>query len=171
MTGLDLSRLSSSDAVTALRSFPRRYRDEVLPVPDDPSVREWAHRVGPEGESAMDILDHTTRVLHLLSRALYQTIVSGDRAVLHPGVLDPNQRHFEQPAPDSTVEQALERFADACEEMATEVDRVHHGDWSTRTARIADGGEIRPFDLVTEAVRTCADNLARIRATLASVRD
>lgn len=172
MSGLDLSRLSASDAVAALRSFPRRYRAEILPIPDDPSAEEWAYRVGPDGESAMDILDHTTRTLHLLTQALHQAMVSAGEVVLHPGVLDPSQRQFEGPTgtPEPSVEHALELFAEACEEMAAEIDRVHYGDWSRRTARIADGEQIKPFDIVTEAVRTGADNLARIRATMAAVR-
>ncbi|MCX7621309.1 MAG: hypothetical protein N2037_10760, partial [Acidimicrobiales bacterium] len=161
--------LSSSDAITALRSFPRRYRAEILPALEVPTAEESAYRAGPNGESAMEIFDHTTRTLHMLARALHQVMVSQDTAVLHPGVLDPAQRQFTQPdtSHELTIEEALDQFADACEEMAQEIERVHFGDWSKRKARIADGREIDPFEIVTEAVRAGATGLTRIREALA----
>ena len=67
MSSLDLSRLSAGDAEVALRSFGRRYRAELHPVGDDDRIDEIATRVGPDGESALDVVSDVTRTLGLLA--------------------------------------------------------------------------------------------------------
>src|SRR4029077_10234551 len=54
MSPLDLSQLSGPDAVVALRSYPRRFREALAPVPDDPDIDELVHRISPDGTATID---------------------------------------------------------------------------------------------------------------------
>lgn len=166
MAGLDVSHLSADDAVTALRSFPRRYR-AALVVPEDESVDELALRVGPDGHSAMDHLVDATSSLMLLGRALHQ-LVRTEEPLVHPAVVDPTQRQWEPP-PGLDVASLLDLLGDEVEDLVGEVGHVGSPDWS-RTGRVADGGEVTALDVLREAVRTVADDLRGVEAAMAAAR-
>jgi hypothetical protein len=166
VSSLDLSRLSGPDAVAAMRSYPRRYRSTVLPVPDD-DAEELAMRLGPGGVSALDLVVNTTNTWALLGQALHRVIID-DEPVLHAGVGDPNERSWDVP-PGLEVRDALDHLADQADELAHAIDRVHTGDWS-RTGRLAGGGTVTALDVVRDAVATGSDNLRDIDAILAALR-
>ena len=61
--GLDVSRLSPSDAVAALRSYPRRFRSLLTSFDEDERPDDLVHRAGADGLSAVDHADHVARSL------------------------------------------------------------------------------------------------------------
>jgi hypothetical protein len=69
---LDVSNLSPSDAVAALRSFPRRFRTVLALVDeDDDSV---LRRPGPDGLSAIEHAEAADRDLASAGQALRQAL-------------------------------------------------------------------------------------------------
>jgi hypothetical protein len=167
MSSLDLSNLSASDAVVALRSYPRRFRAAVAAIQNDPHAEELAHRIGPGGHSAVDVVLHTKNTWVLQGRALHDALVSDD-PVLHAGVVDAAQREWAA-SPDATVDDALAQLAEEAGAVADAVERIHSPDL-TRSARIAGGGSLSVLDLIREAVRAGAEGLRNVETTLASVR-
>ena len=70
--GLDVSNLSPSDAVAALRSFPRRFSAVLALVDeDDDSV---LHRPGPDGLSAQEHADAAARDLAAAGEAIRRAL-------------------------------------------------------------------------------------------------
>ena len=169
MAGLDLSRLSPDDAVVALRSYSRRYRAELLPVPGDDRADEIATRLGPEGESALDVVSDVTRTLGLLGSELHRTLTL-DEPLLHPAVADPSRRHWDSPGPER-IDDALvllDHELDALVDLTRSV--VTTEDW-TRRATVAGGASHSALDLLKEAVAVGATGLDRVHAVLTAVRD
>ena len=66
MTGLDVSKLLPPDALAALRSYPRRFRNEVASIEGDDDMEELAARIGPSGESAIQIMSDVSRTWTVL---------------------------------------------------------------------------------------------------------
>lgn len=167
MSSLDLSKMSASDAVVALASYPRRYRQTVLPVPDDPAVEQLAAQIGPAGHSALDLVVNTTSTWVLLGQSLHRVIVE-DAPVLHAAVLDASVREWATP-PATTIDAELARLESEADALAAAIGTVHGRDWD-RTATVTGGAGVTALDLVHEAVRAGAENLAAITTTLAAVR-
>lgn len=163
----DVSNLAAPDAVVALRSFPRRFRSVVLPLADDPTVEAFAERIGPDGHSALDQVVAVANTWALLGQALRQVLIN-DEAVLHGGVLDPNQREWAVP-PGTSVDGALDRLADEATALADAVDSVPSRDWS-RTGSVAGGATVSALDLVREAVRSGGQGLADAEAEIKAAR-
>jgi hypothetical protein len=168
MTGLDVSHLLPPDALAALRSFPRRYRSEVASFEGDEAIEELAARIGPDGESAIQIMSDVSRTWSVLSEALRQTLVSDD-AVLHPAVLDPAQRSWDTPAPDS-LEDVLTVLGHAAEALTDRMAAVSDpADWNRR-ASVAGGGEVTALDLVRSATVVGRDGLTAVRRAMDAAR-
>jgi hypothetical protein len=167
MSPLDLSRLSGPDAVVALRSYPRRFRTEILPT-DDPEIEELAYQVGPDGHSAIDHLVAATNPFVLLGQALHQTQAMAD-PVVHAAVKDTAQREWDTP-PGLTVAGALDRLAEEAEALAARAERLEMGDWN-RTAQVVGGGTATAFEIVREAVQAGADHLKGAGADVAAARE
>lgn len=157
-----------SDAVVAMRSFPRRYREVFASTEDDDSIDAIASRVGPEGRSAAEVVSDVTRTWAVLADALRQVLTSDD-AVLHPAVADASQRVWDAPHPEALADtlDLLGHEADAV------VDVVHRSttvsDWS-RSAAVAGGGRVTALDLLGDAVRTGSEGLTQAEAILRAVR-
>lgn len=167
MSDIDLTRLAPSDAVVALRSYPRRYRNALRPIDDD-DVAELAHRVGPEGRSSAEILSDVTRTLVVLREALHQVSVN-PTPVLHPAIVDPTERRWETPVPED-LDEGLTLFADEATAMADAIQGVATDGW-TRTGTIAGRDTaVSAIDVAREAVRVGHIGLTDIERTLAAVR-
>ena len=164
---LDLSQMSPNDAVTALRSYPRRYRAALAPIDDD-NVEELAERAGPDGESALQKATDTARTWTVLLEALRQ-IQLNDSPVVHAAVADPAQRHWDAPARDSLAT-VLDDLQDGAEALATAITSVAGDAWGRR-ADVAGGGSVTALDVVREAVRVGRENLDAAERTIAAVRD
>lgn len=167
MSDIDLSHLAPSDAVAALRSYPRRYLDVLQPVNDDQTA-ELAHRIGPDGQSSIQILSDVTRTLVVLGEALHQISVN-PTPVVHAAVVDPAERQWDTPPPEDLAD-ALAFFADEAGGLSEAVGHVPAEAW-TRTGTVAGGGSVSAIDVVREAVRVGRAGLSDIEQTLAAVRD
>lgn len=164
--------IAPSDAVVALRSLPRRWREIFAPVDDDDSdggenPDEIAARAGADGRSALDHLGHAARTIALLDRALEQVL--GDKEpTLHPAATDAGAREWSE-SPPGSVEAGLAELEAAAGTLATRVNSVSSGDWS-RTGQVAGGGEVTALDLVGDAVNTAVADLRSAEKTLAATR-
>jgi hypothetical protein len=168
MSSLDLSRLTPDDAQVALRSFPRRYRAELAPGPVDDELDELAARLGPGGESALDVVSDVTRTWGLLGHELRRTLTD-DEPMLHPATLDRSKRRWETPSAGS-VDEALELLGHESDELVDVIASVGTvEDWA-RSAPVAGGGSTTALDLVKEAVRVGAEGLDRLDLVLTAVR-
>ena len=167
MSSYDLSSLSPSDAAAALRSYPRRYRDGLRPLADDESVEELASRYADDGTCALDIVADTVRTWLVQAEALRQ-IDLGEQPVVHPGVVDPAERHWETSSDDSLGE-LLDQLEEQAIALADRVDHIKGAAWN-RTATTAGHGSVTALDVVRAAVRTGRDNLGAAEKALAAVR-
>jgi hypothetical protein len=146
MTGLDLSHLGPDDAVVALRSYPRRFRELFNSVDPDELPAE-----------AVEHADHVARSVGLLGEALRQVLVQ-DQPVLMPGVASDAERDWAH-GTTSSVDDVLAFLDMECTAMAAAIGDVSSDAW-TRTGSVAGtGATLTALDIAREAVRTGADRL------------
>jgi hypothetical protein len=169
--GLDLSRLSPSDAVAALRSYPRRFLALLISFDEDERADDLVHRAGSDGRSAVDHADHVARSVAILGEALRQVLVHEEPTLL-PAVADDAAREWQMAAQPSGVEAALDFLDVECNAMADTIERTPADAW-TRSGIVAGSGqEMSALEIVREAVRTGANHLhAAERAIEAARRD
>ncbi len=162
------SGLAPSDAVVALRSFPRRYREVFASIKGDDTIEEMAARIGPDGRSAAGVASDVTRTWALLGEALRQ-IVFTDGAVVHPAVGDASLRSWDADHPDALADTLtlLGHEADALVDLVGQVSNAH--DWG-RSAPVAGGTTVTALDVLRDAVQTGADGLGQAEAILRAVR-
>jgi len=153
MSGLDLSHMGPGDAVAALRSYPRRFRELLTSVDPDELPAE-----------AVDHADHVARSVGLLGEALRQVLVA-DQPVLMPGVASDSEREWAHTT-SSSLDDVLAFLGMECNAMADAVADVSSDAW-TRTGTVAGtGATMTALDVVREAVRTGADRLRAAERTL-----
>jgi hypothetical protein len=146
MSGLDLSHLAPDDAVAALRSYPRRFR-ELLTAVDAADVPV----------EAIEHADHVARSVAMLGEALRQVLVQDD-PVLMPAVADDSAREWSF-AGSSSIDDVLAFLEMECNALADTIRDVPSDAW-TRTGTTAGSGQkMSALDIVREAVRTGSDHL------------
>ena len=153
MSGLDVSRLSPEDAVAALRSYPRRFRELLTSVDeqDVPAV-------------AIEHADHVARSLALLGEALRQVLVQ-DEPTLLPAVADDSARDWAH-AGASSIDDALAFLTMEANGLADAVADVPSDAWTRRGVVAGSGRSMTGLDIVRDAVRTGADHLRAAQAAL-----
>ena len=158
--GLDLSTVTPPDAVTALRSYPRRYRALLTGWEDDEDPEAVAHRRPPGDEwSALEHVAHVRDTLNLLDEGIR-------RAVVAEGSLIPTWWEG-RPRADEPVGATLDGLADAAEHLASTVAGVPSDAWG-RTAVVDD----TPRDvlwLAREGVHQGAHHLRDVERVLHQV--
>lgn len=159
--------MSPTDCSAALRSYPRRYRAVIAPIADDENVDEIAQRPGPDGRSALEHVEHSTRDIALLGAALHDVLVKDD-ATLDASVLDDNARGPSGRSNDS-VEAALDQLQNECELLAKTIDRVDGDAWA-RKATVKGGRTVTALDISREAVRAGAEHLRAAERAVAAAR-
>jgi hypothetical protein len=169
MTGPDVSKLSPSDCVAALRSYPRRYRAIVAPVGGDEKPDDLVHRAGPDGRSALDHVDHVARSVALLGQAMHQ-VLTQDQPVLPAAVLDDAAREWAVDGGQLEADAVLDFVTRECESLAASIERVDANDW-TRSGTIAgSGATVTAIAIAREAVRTGADHLRAAEAAVEAAK-
>lgn len=163
----DLSRLGAVDLATALRSYPRRFREAIDRAARAQGIppEEVVCRPGPDGTTGTDHLLDAVSTLTLVEQALTEVLRTDDPA-LHPGVLDPTHRQWAPPS-GLSLATLLEMLDDQCDDLADAVDAVPGPDWDRR-GHLADGPEVLAIDLAREAVRVGAANLRALGESLAA---
>lgn len=159
----DLSSLMPGDAVVALHSFPRRI-SAALGVADEVTEAR-AHRVGPHGVSAVEVVLSTIATWSVLEGAIRQ-VAHNDDPVLHPAVSDHRLRSIETSTAEPT-EVVIAQLKAAADSLCELVESIKGRDWSrTGTA----GGETRSaLDLLRDAVGVGVDALGRVERIIASL--
>ena len=156
----DHPHLSPSDAVAALRSFPRRYRGLLATDDDDP---EGVASRRPDSGS-WSALEHAAHVANALDQA------AGDleRALRDEGVAvaDPAAA---PPAGATDVDGTLARLTSAADRLAAVIDRARPDDWA-RPVRAPDGRTIDALWIVRAAVQEAARHLRQAEQVVAQVR-
>jgi hypothetical protein len=146
VSGLDLSRLGPNDAVAALRSYPRRFREVLTSVEPDDLPQE-----------AVEHADHVARSLAMLGEVLRQVLVQDDPTLL-PAVADDTAREWAFEG-SSTVDDVVAFLTMESNAFADAIGDVPADAWS-RTGTVAGSGQhLTALDVVREAVRTGSDHL------------
>ena len=153
MSALDVSRLSPEDAVAALRSYPRRFR-ELLTSADEEDVPA----------EAVEHADHVARTFALVGEALRQVLVQDDPTLV-PAVADDSAREWAH-AGASSIEDVLTFLTMEANALADAVADVASNAW-TRRGRVAGSGQsLSALDIARDAVRTGSDHLRAAEAAL-----
>ena len=154
-------QLKPPHLVSALRSFPRRYREALATVPPDPEL--LAKPV--DGHTALALVADTSSTLELIDRALERTLVHDDPE-LTATVVDASARTWPAREP-SAIRTLLDELTTHATALADRLDRAPTAGWS-RAAHV-DGRRVRAVDLAREAVRTGAENLRLLERIVASL--
>ncbi|MEX2292174.1 MAG: hypothetical protein WD691_00180 [Acidimicrobiales bacterium] len=161
-----MSARPPSDAIVALRSLGRRFR-EVFASDDDEAVDELAQRNGTDGHSAFDHVVAAGHTIAFLGRALDLVLIEDD-PVLHPAVLDARERAW--PDATGTVHERLSELSWEAEAVAERAERVPAHDW-TRHGRVAGHDRtVSAAEVVWDAVDSAVMHLKAAGSTLRQVR-
>lgn len=165
---MDLSQLSPSDAVVALRSLERRYRGLFTGLSDDESPDDLAHRPAG-GSSAVDHAVAASRFIAGANRALGR-VLTVDSPTLPAADVDPTASSSPG-APPGPVDRFLAELGGEADAMADRVERVAAGDW-TRTGVVDDGSgrTVTALDVARAAVDAGVTHLREAEKVLAAVR-
>lgn len=155
-----------SDAVVALRSLGRRFRELFDQLDERGDADEVAHRNGSDGHSALDHVVAATRTITFLGRALELVLIEED-PVLHPAVLDEAARDW--PSSSGTVEERVTELAREADALADRAVHVTAAEWM-RHARVAGhDATVSASALVWDAVDSAVGHLRSAERTLAEV--
>lgn len=159
MTDDRYTQLKPPHLVSALRSFPRRYREALATAPPDPE--SLVRQVG--GHTVLALVADTAHTLELIDHALERTLVH-DEPELTADVLDATARRSSA-GTSTDASLYLEQLSAHANAMAERLDHASTADWS-RTARVAGSSSVKAIDLPREAVRTAAENLRLLERTI-----
>ena len=164
---MDLSQLSPSDAVVALRSLERRYRRLFAGRDDDESPDDLAHRRAG-GWSAIEHVVAAARFIAAANRAL-ATVLTADSPSVGAAAVDPAA----PPRPTGPMGRVHERLAELGSEantMAERIAKVPAGDWSRPAIVDGSGRTITALDIARAAVDAGVTHLRQAEKVLAEVR-
>jgi len=164
---MDLSQLSPSDAVVALRSLERRYRGLFAGLGEDESPDDLAHR-SLHGWSALDHIVAAARAISGADRAL-AAVLTHDDATLSPEDVDPAARP-KPGAPTGPVHERLSELGLDANAAADHIGKVASEDWD-RTGTIAGSGRtLTALDIARQAVDAGVTHLREAEQVLATLR-
>lgn len=165
---MDLSQLSPSDAVVALRSLERRYRGLFAGLAEDESPDDLAHRRAGEW-SAIEHVVAATRFIARANRAL-ATVLTADSPPVAAADVDPAASP-RLTAPTGPLDERLAELGSEANALADHIAHVPSGDWS-RPAIIDDssGRTITALDIARAAVDAGVTHLRDAEKVLAAVR-
>jgi hypothetical protein len=161
--GLEYDSISPQDAVQALRSFPRRYREVIGPFVDDDEVLR--RRPDPTTWSALEYTAHVADVFESLTPDLVK-IVQQDKPHL-PDPWDPDERARQRNYNDMDPREVLDWLQRAATQAADTIEGFSPDDWK-RTA-VFDFGERELIDMVRNLVHEGAHHLRDVERVLRSV--
>jgi hypothetical protein len=165
---MDLSQLSPSDAVVALRGLERRYRGLFAGLSDDEAPDDLAHRRAGDW-SAIDHVVAATRFIARANRALARVLTVDSPSVAAADV-DPSASSSPG-APPGPVDGPLAELGSEANAMADRIEHVPAGDWS-RPAVVDDGSgrTVTALDIARAAVDAGVTHLRDAEKVLAAVR-
>jgi hypothetical protein len=168
--GPDVSRLAPSDAVVAMRSYPRRFRGAFTSFEDDESPDDLVRRPGPDNLSALDHADRAARTFSLLGRALNSVLVE-ESPVLAPAVANEEEHNPAPPgAPPTSMTATLDLVTLEANAVADLAERVPAEDWGRIGTIAGSGHQVRALDMLREAVRSGSVHLRAAQEAIDSAR-
>lgn len=157
----DHPNLSPSDAVVALRSFPRRFRGLLATDDGDDPEGVAMRRPDAAGWSA---LEHAAHVANALDQA------AADLQAAHRDegvtVADPTQAAT---TGATDVDGTLSRLTAASDQLVGAIERYNPDDWK-RTVRSPDGRAVNALWIVQAAVQEGARHLRQAEQVIAQVK-
>jgi hypothetical protein len=165
---MDLSQLSPSDAVVALRGLERRYRGLFAGLGEDESPDDLAHRRAGEWSAAEHVVA-AARFIAGANRVLASVLIADSPPVAAADV-DPAASP-KPTAPAGPVDGPLAELGSEANALADRIDNVPSGDWS-RPADVDDssGRTITALDIARAAVDAGVTHLRDAERVLAAVR-
>lgn len=163
--GFEARTVSPSDAVAAIRSFPRRYRRLLQDALLDLDFGERIITTRPAGMwSALELTAHVRDALHVFDKRM-QRIVQEDSPALADAELEvpPTSAH------DQGVEVVLATFLSTSDEFARTASRISGDDWVRKGT--LGGADVSALDVLREAVHEGAHHLRDLERVIAAARD
>lgn len=154
-----------SDAVVALRSLPRRFREVVSgPIGDD-AWDTLVRKVDQSGRSALGWTIHTTQLVATLGTVVLELPLTARPLV---DLAKVNRSRIEAPR-STTTEQVTAELAEAAERAATAVAGRSHEDFDREI--LVDGGEVEAREFVNRIVLASVAHLREADAAIQAARD
>jgi uncharacterized membrane protein len=168
MAHVDLSKLSPSDAVVALRGLERRYRELFEPFREGESPDDIAQRSGPDGWSVFDHIVAATQPIAAANRTLARVLIA-EAPTVRPGEVDRAARPKPAVAAGS-LDEAIAELGREAAAAADRIERVPAESWS-RTAVVEDrpGRTVTALDIARAAVDAGVGHLRAAQDVLAAV--
>lgn len=153
-----------SDAIVAVRSFPRRFRGLFLGLGDDESPDALAVRPAPDGTTALGHLVAAAAALTTATRGLDQVLVKDDPLV------EPVPSGAATSGPSTgAVDERLSELGLQADALAERADHVTADSWG-RTGHTADGQTLSASDLLWQGVDAVVERLKAAERTLSEAR-
>jgi hypothetical protein len=123
--GLDYDTVSGKDAIVAVRSYPRRYREVLTAVAQESKLHD---RPAPETWSAIEYTAHVADLGPVFTETVRAMRTGG--AVDAGSWWDADERAAEQHYNDRTRDEVLDELQKAETALADELDKVTADQWS-----------------------------------------
>ena len=163
--GFDARTVSPSDAIAAIRSFPRRYRRILQDALLDFDYGDQIISTRPSAMwSALELTAHVRDALHVFEKRM-QRIVQEDSPSLAEAELEapPTSAH------EQGVELVLATLLSTSDEFARTASRISGDDWVRKGT--LGGDEVSALDVLREAVHDGAHHLRDLERVIAAARD
>jgi hypothetical protein len=167
--GFDADSLSPSDAIVALRSFPRRWRGALAIVGDEEDLLR--RRPSPGVWSALEYLAHTRDAVAVNGWAMAEALTKDHPVLEWPGGGDPSGPADDNPVsttPDA--ETGLRELTENVERVAARAEGTDAGDW--RRQATLHGGRDEEVDalwFLHHAVHEGSHHLRDVKNVIAAV--
>ena len=163
--GLDYDTISPPDAVVAVRSYPRRFREAMALDGEPDRDRLLRARPAPETWSALEYACHVTDIFELMVDVIRRMTVED-----HPtlGFKDPDQLAVDARYAEQDPDEVLDRMGPAAEGLADAIGRVGADDWSREGA--FPWGDRDILTMTRNAVHEGKHHLRDVELGLAKVR-
>lgn len=165
--GIDYDTISPSDAVVAVRSYPRRF-GAALAGPDAEDDPAWDARLHQRPEptvwSAVEYTAHVADLFDLFADVLRRMAVEDDPQI---DFWDENERAEQQHYNDQPRQHTLEGLKANAQRLALVMDGIDAGDW-TRTATFP-WGERDTLTMARNAVHEGHHHLRDVERVLESL--
>lgn len=164
--GFDAGTVSVSDAVVALRTFPRRWR-AAMAVPEDEPDDVLRRRPAPDVWSALEYAAHTRDSIAVNGWAMAKALTEDHPVLEWPGGDDAAIPASD--APDAPT--ALDELSANCERVAARAERTDAGDWHRPvTVRGGRDEELDAIWFLHHAVHEGSHHLRDVQDVLQRVR-
>jgi hypothetical protein len=161
--GVEYDSISPQDAIQALRSFPRRYREVIGPFIDDEDVLR--RRPDRSTWSALEYAAHVADVLESMTPMLVEMTQKDDPRIRDPW--DPDERARDRHYNDMEPREALDWLERAATKAADTAAGFSPDDWS-RTGQF-DYGQRELIDQVRNMVHEGSHHLRDVEQVLRAV--